>query len=42
MPEILSPAAGGQFSSQPRKALFKVLKKLSHPKQWEGFSEDRE
>lgn len=40
MPEILSSAAGGQSLSQPRKTLFKILKKLSHPRQWEGFSEE--
>lgn len=42
MPEIPLPAAGRQSLSQPRKTLFNVLKKLSHPKQWEGFSEDKE
>lgn len=42
VPEVLWPVAGGWLLSQPRKTLFKV-QKLSHPKQWEGLSEeDRE
>lgn len=38
VPEL--PRACRRFLSLPRKTLFKGLKELSHPEQWEAFSEE--
>lgn len=37
---LSSPQACRRFLSLPRKTLLKVLKKFSHPEQWEAFSEN--